>query len=340
MTITGSPRGELFLYRAPIQRKWRLQPNYSFDLLKKKDNFAIIILSKDMTYHLYRFFLVFIGCLPFRMIYYLSDVLYFLLYKVIGYRKDVVRKNLTESFPEKSEKEILKIEKDFYHSFSDIILETCKMGSMSTECMVNHMGYSNIDELDDVLRSGRSIALFLGHCANWEWVSSMPIHLNKKTVCAQIYHKLSNRELDKIMLKSRAKQGAVNVEMRQTARFINKMVTEDKTCIVGFIADQSPRKKDAKYYLKFLNHEVPVITGPEKIAKHYDFEAWFVQPRRLRRGEYEATFIRMHDNPASLPDFELTDIYYKMLEETIRLHPELYLWTHKRFRYAKNTSNS
>ncbi len=287
-----------------------------------------------MTYHLLRIFLRLISLIPFSVLYALSGGLYFLAYPVARYRSKVVRKNLSECFPEKSPEEIIAIEKGFYWHFADNIIETCKMGHMSTMEMRRRMHFVNVEAVNDVLRSGKSISLFLGHYGNWEWVSSMPLCLEKSAVPAQIYHKLSNEDFDRIMLENRAHFGAVNVEMRKTARFINELAAEDKVRIIGFIADQSPRARDCHYYLPFLNHNTPVLTGTEKITKHYGHDAWFVKVTQVKRGYYEAEFVHMHENPGSLPDFELTDIYYRMLEKEIRLQPELYLWSHKRFRDA------
>lgn len=287
-----------------------------------------------MTYHLLRIFLRLISLIPFSVLYALSGGLYFLAYHVVKYRRKIVRRNLTESFPEKPIEEIVAIEKKFYRHFVENIIETCKMGHMSATEMSRRMHFVNVEAVNNVLRSGRSISLFLGHYGNWEWVSSMPLCLDKEAVPAQIYHKLSNADFDRIMLENRAHFGAVNIEMRKTARFINEMNAEHKVSITGFIADQSPRKKDCHYFLPFLNHMTPVMTGTEKITKHYRHDAWFVKVTKLKRGYYEAEFVHMHNDPDSLPDFELTDIYYRMLEENIRRQPELYLWTHKRFRYA------
>lgn len=288
-----------------------------------------------MTYHLLSFFIRLLSCLPFGVLYILSDFLYYVVYYVIRYRRKVVRKNLTESFPEKSEQEILCIEKEFYHSFVDIILESCKLASISKDEMKRRMTFKNVDYVNTVLRNGKSIALYLGHYANWEWCSSIPLHLDKNVIGAQIYHKLSNKNMDRLMLDIRERMGAVCVDMHKTARYVTEISAEKKISIIGFIADQSPRKKDSRYFLHFLNHNTPVLTGTEKIVKHYGLEAFFLSVKRVKRGYYEAEFIQLHDNPKSLPDFKLTDIYYQMLEKCIIENPELYLWTHKRFRHAE-----
>lgn len=287
-----------------------------------------------MAYHLLRIFLKIMSHIPFSVLYILSGGVYFLMYHVARYRRKVVRKNLTECFPEKNGTEISAIEKAFYRYFADNIMETCKMGGMTEKEMSRRMKFINIEDVNRLLRQGKSIALFLGHYANWEWVSSMPIGLHKGAVAAQIYHKLSNEDVDRIMLENRSHFGAVNVEMRKTARFINELASRNQPAIIGFIADQSPRARDSHYFIPFLNHMTPVMTGTEKIARHYGYDAWFVRVTRVGRGYYEAEFVQMNKNHESLPQFGLTNIYYSLLEEEIRRRPELYLWTHKRFRYA------
>jgi KDO2-lipid IV(A) lauroyltransferase len=256
------------------------------------------------------------------------------LYYVIRYRRTIVRKNLTESFPEKSGQEILQIEKKFYRYFTDQVLESCKMSTISPEEVSQRMKFTNVEAADAVLKSGKSIALYIGHYGNWEWVSSIPLWLGKEVRAVQIYHRLRNESMDRLMLHIRERMGAVSVEMRKTARYITEMVNSGQVSIVGFIADQSPRKKEVRHFLPFLHHKTPVLTGTEKIIKHYDFEAWFLNMKRIKRGYYEAELIRIHENPEELPDFELTAMYYQMLEQMIQNRPELYLWTHKRFKHA------
>ena len=288
-----------------------------------------------MTYHLLSFFLRLFSYVPFCLLYIISDGLYFLVYYIFRYRRRSVRKNLTESFPDKSEHDIKEIEKKFYSFFTDNMLESLKMFTISRKEMIQRVKFMNVEEVNALMRSGKSVSLFLGHYSNWEWMSSIPLHIDKNVIGAQIYHKLSNKNMDRLMLYIRERMGAVCVEMRKTARYVNELATENKVCIIGFIADQSPRKKDSRHFLHFLNHNTPVLTGTEKITKHYDFGAFFLDVKRVKRGYYEARFVKMHDNPKSLPDFELTAIYYQMLEKCIRTQPELYLWSHNRFRNAE-----
>lgn len=288
-----------------------------------------------MTYRLLKCMMLILSCLPFRIMYMLSDVLYYVMYYVVRYRRDVVRNNLITSFPEKSKREIVDIEQGFYRFFSDLILESGKLSSISPEEMGRRMVFSNVEEVNSVMREGKSVALYLGHYGNWEWCSSMPLCLEKGIVGAQVYHPMRNKDADMLIKHNRERMGAVCVEMRKTARYVNELSAQGLVSLIGFIADQSPSQVDSRYMLPFLNHNVPVLTGTEKLAKRYGFEAWFLDVSRVRRGYYEAKFVKMHDDIRSLPNYELTTIYFTMLEQVIRRAPELYLWSHKRFKHAR-----
>ena len=287
-----------------------------------------------MMYHLLSFLLKLISYIPFRALYVLSDGLYYILYYIIRYRRKIVRKNLTESFPTLKGKEILQVEKKFYRYFTDQVLESCKMATISPEEMKKHMKFTNIEAANAVFKEGKTIALYMGHYGNWEWISSIPLWVAEGVTSVQIYHKLRNDNTNRLILNMRERLGAISVEMRKTARYITEISNTNQVSVIGFIADQSPKKKEVRYFLPFLHHRTPILVGTEKIVKHYGFEAWFLDMKRVKRGYYEAELIRMHEEPASLPDFELTEIYFRMLEKVIQERPELYLWTHNRFKHA------
>lgn len=288
-----------------------------------------------MYYFIY-FIIKTLSYIPFWMLYAISDIMYYPLYYVIRYRREIVRKNLTESFPEKSLSEIITIEKKFYRFFMDMLLESSKIASISPDEMKKRMKFVNIDKTNKLLDEGKSLAFFMGHFCNWEWMTSVGLWIKDDVVCAQVYHKLINETFDKIIKQMRERMGNICVEMRQTARFVANMKAENKACMVALIADQSPKRRQIKHYVKFLNHTVPVLVGPEKITNHFGYIPIFVNVKRVKRGYYECEFSLLHDNPASLPDYKLTDLYFERLEDEIRRQPECYLWTHNRFKYAKD----
>ena len=288
-----------------------------------------------MIYHLLRLFLKLLSYIPFGVLYFLADGISCLLYDVVRYRRKIVRRNLTESFPEKRLPEIKQIEKKFYRFFIDMTLESCKLASISPEELQQRMRFTNAEAVNEKLRQSKSVSVYIGHYGNWEWVSSMPLWLEKNMTGLQIYHKLRNKNMERLMMHIRERMGGICVEMYKTARRITELVNRHEICVIGFIADQSPKKREVHHFLPFLHHKTPVLIGTEKIIKHYGFEAFYLDVKREKRGYYEATFIPLHENPQSLPDFELTTLYFRHLEQTILRQPELYLWTHNRFKHAE-----
>lgn len=303
-------------------------------------NGVIAFLSSGMVgYYALLSVVKILSYMPFRMLYVLSDILFYPFYFIIRYRRKIVRKNLTESFPNKNPDEIIKIEKRFYHFFIDTALESCKLISITPEEIKKRMKFTNIQMVNEMLIDGKSISVFLGHYGNWEWISTIGLWLYKDAVAVQIYHQLSNKSMDRIMKRLRGRMGDIGVDMNKTARFIAETTTDKKPYIIGFIADQSPKRRDAKHFLQFLNHQVPVLTGTEKVTKHFGYSALFISMKRVKRGYYECEFTSLCDNPESLPDFELTNLYFRRLEHEIEQHPEFYLWSHNRFKYAINSNN-
>lgn len=278
-----------------------------------------------------------VSLLPFPVIYALSDFLFYIVYYVGRYRRKVARQNLVSSFPEKDLAEIKRIERQFYRFFVDMALESTKLMTISKEDMKRRMVFVNPEAITQFTDKGQSVSAYLGHFGNWEWVSSAALWVPEDIDMAQIYHKLSSKAMDAVMLEMRERMGQKCVEMRDTVRYMAH--DSGRPRVIGFIADQSPRRKQAKYFIPFLNHEVPVLTGTEKATKHYGYQALFIAVRRVKRGYYQAEFVKLADDPASLPDFRLTDLYFARLEQEIRERPELYLWTHKRFKFAKTHDN-
>ena len=288
----------------------------------------------DLGYRILKAFWIAASLIPLPVMYLLSDVLFWPFY-LAGYRRATVRRNIAGSFPDVGTKEARRLERKFYRFFLDTIFETCKYASITKKNIRRRMVFENVEEVDELLRQGRSVSLYLGHYGNWEWVSSLPLHLTADAVAGQIYHKLNSRRADRLLLESRSRMGAVCVEMKHTLRWINGLHADGVTTITGYIADQSPRKRSDMHYLDFLNRCVPVLTGAEKITRRYGMEAYYLDVERTARGYYRGKFVRMTDEVGTLPEDELTAIYYALLEATIRRRPEFFLWSHNRFRYAK-----
>ena len=273
--------------------------------------------------------------LPMRVHYVISDLMFWLLYKLVGYRRNVVWNNLKESFPEKSEEELRKIERGFYHFFCDYLVETVKLMTISREEMKRRVVFKHAELVDEIMGSGQSIALYLGHYCNWEWVSSIPLWVNPNAWCGQVYHPLENKDFDKLFLKIRERMGANCIAMQDTLREVVKHKRENQPIIIGYISDQVPYWTNIHHWVNFLHHDTPVLTGTERIVHRMGHAVLYLDIQRVRRGYYEAEFKLVTRDSQKMKDFELTDIYFEMLEKSIRRSPEFWLWSHNRWKRTR-----
>ena len=212
-----------------------------------------------------------LSLLPLRALYVISDVLCLLISRVVKYRHRVIWNNLKVSFPEKSEDELRRIERGFYHYFCDYVVETIKLLSISEEELRQRMTFTGTEELNRVLSSGQSCGVYLGHLGCWEWITSLPFWVPEGVQCAQIYHPLENTAFDKLFLRLRERMGAKSIAMNDTLREVVRLRREGKVACIGFISDQKPHWVNIHHWVDFLHHDTPVLTGTERIIRSSGF---------------------------------------------------------------------
>lgn len=288
--------------------------------------------EKALYYFLFGIVFVF-SILPFPVLYALSDVLYLLIYRVVGYRKKLVRKNMRDSFPEKSAEELSVIEKKFYHFFCDYILETIKLATISQDEMKRRVKFNGVEHINDCIDKGHNVALYIGHYCNWEWVTSIGLHVPDNIFGGQVYHILNNKALNALLLYIRSRMGTESISMQVILRRIIEVQRTHKPQVIGFISDQVPLYPATRYWTDFLNHkDTIVITGTEVIAKKFDFSCIYFDISRPRRGYYDVDIIPMVENSKDVPDWDITEQYFRLFEKTIQRAPEYWLWTHNRWK--------
>lgn len=275
--------------------------------------------------------------LPMRILFVFSDLVYYLLYYVLGYRKKVVRSNLTLAFPEKDAAALREIEKRSYKHFVDVFFEMIKSFTISEKEISKHLSITNPELLDPYYEKGQSVIFTSGHYANWEWVSFI-VEKSLNYHMSVVYKKLKNKYFDNLMKKTRNKFGVRFVEKRN---FYPEILNNKKEGIVqayGFLSDQSPKLKTTKFWDTFLNVEVPVEIGPETIARKMNYPVFYFQTEQVKRGVYQSTFLLLEEEPKKAEPHAITRSYLKALEDQIRKKPEFYFWTHKRFKHMGKKS--
>jgi KDO2-lipid IV(A) lauroyltransferase len=280
--------------------------------------------------------------MPFWVLYSLADICFVILYYIVGYRKKVVRRNLAESFPEKSEAERRIIERKFFRHFADYVVETIKLLHVSDEAMKRRMTFSNVDVIDDAVKNGQSVVCYFAHIGNWEWAPSITLCSrfipDRDAAFCQIYRPLRNQWFDAFMLRLRSRFGSQSLPKRRAFLDLLRYRKAGMPTITGFMSDQKPSHGDALHILNFLNHPTAMITGTETVCKRLDAVPVYWHMTKPSRGHYHIEVVDMRNAAQTDSAYPLTDLYAQLLEKNIRQQPELWLWSHKRWKIAVDFS--
>jgi len=283
---------------------------------------------RTIVYYLALPVLYVVSWLPFWLLYCLSNVLYLIVFKLLGYRKQVVLNNLKNAFPDKSADEIAKLCRGFYRHFCDLSLETIKLLSISRASLLSRMSCDNLALLEKYQQEQQSVILVLGHIGNWE-MGGAYLSLQNIPKLYAIYHLLANPGFDQLMIKMRTRFGAGVYPMKRALRGMLK--NKHETTATAFIADQRPGRKNA-HWMTFLNQHTAVFKGTEIIAAKLDYPVIYVSVQRQRRGYYKLSCELLAEHPQQLTENELTELHTRRLEQDIIQQPETWLWTHRRWK--------
>lgn len=281
-----------------------------------------------------------LSLLPFCILYVLSDLAYYIMYYVVRYRRDIVRHNLTTSFPDKSEAEIVRIERKFYHWLCDYFVETIKLLSISDKELRRRFNIIGADKVEECFKAEQDCAALLGHYCNWEWLSCTGIAFPEGRKMGLVYKPLRSKQFDNLFRRIRSSQpSSIVVPKNDILRELVKLRRDNIRSLFGYIADQGPRYNNIHLWLPFLNHDTGVFTGSERIMRKMKNAVFYVEMARPRRGYYTATFRLITHNAANVAENELTTKFFQMLEQTIQHEPAYYLWTHNRWKRTHEEYN-
>ena len=270
--------------------------------------------------------------LPLPLLYLLSDLLNPLIHYIIGYRKKVVRTNLANAFPEKSEVERKKIERKFYRHFCDLFVEVIKLIHISPKQIQKRVKVKNNKRFEELIKAKPHGLVVAGHYNNWEWGAVMPFYFSYLIV--GIYKPMHDMVIDKLLNKTRKRFGSEAVPMHQTYRTMLKYQKENISELTFFVSDQAPIRTEAEYFTRFLNQETSIYLGIEKLARKFGYPVYFLKMTKTRRGHYVLEITDCCPDPLHEEPYAITEKHVKMLEEIIREKPEYWLWSHRRWKYG------
>ena len=271
-----------------------------------------------------------LSLLPFWVMYAISSLLYYLIFYVIRYRKNVVLENLRNSFPEKSPSELSQLAKEFYRFFPDLVVEAIKMRTMSAKQVIKRIELLNPEEVYRHFEAGKGVIGVTAHYGNWE-LGIYRLSLMTEHPRLVIYKPLNNKAFNEVYNDLRCRFGATMVPMKQILRHVVRL--RNTPHISMFVADQTPTYQDSDYFMDFLHQETLVYTGTERIARLSKNPIVYCHiGRKKKRGHYFCKFTTLVEDPDSFAEHEITHLHNRFTEQMIREQPAYWLWTHRRWK--------
>jgi KDO2-lipid IV(A) lauroyltransferase len=269
---------------------------------------------------------------PYWILYGISDFFFVVLYYIIGYRKKVVTDNIEKSFPEKTPSEILAIRRKFYRHFCDLVIESLKNFSITKKQATERMAVVNADLVDRWVDERGGVILCSGHYGNWELWAAAAMYFHRSPILG-IYKRLSNTFFDAKMRETRGKSGLQLVSTRETGNYLRTHTNDPKA--IAFAFDQSPANPEKCVWIQFMKRETAAYFGAEKYGKEFNYPLIFGSIDKIRRGHYQVTYYMVCENPKEQQHGVITQMLYVELEKHVRLNPEIYLWSHRRWKHRK-----
>ncbi|GAA0532842.1 lysophospholipid acyltransferase family protein [Chitinophaga japonensis] len=271
-----------------------------------------------------------VSLLPLWILYRLSDVLYLLVYYIARYRRAVVQANLRQAFPGKTPAEITLLERKYYRNLTDMMVETIKLLTMSRRQLQRRF-ICDLTVLHELYRQGKSCQLHLGHNFNWEWANLFCIQ-GVRYPFLVVYMPLTNKAVDRLFRHFREKSGSKLIPANDIRNSMAPWLS--KQYLIALVADQNPSDPRRCYWFPFLNKMTAFYKGPEMTARRHNIPVVFVDIRKVKRGYYKAELQLQFESPLQEPEGKITEAFAQFLEKNIREQPEVWVWSHKRWKHA------
>ena len=271
-----------------------------------------------------------ISLLPFFILYGIADFFFVIIYFIAGYRKEVVMDNLRNAFPEKTEKELKLIARRFYRNFMDNWIESIKLLSISKRSL-NKRVSGNFEVFHQLYKENKPVQVNLAHFFNWE-IMTLYTGINQPYTFLTVYLPQNSQTMNRLLLYMRGRWGNPQLPVTEMAKAI--MPWRKKLYLLALGADQSPPHPDQSYWLYFMHRPTGFLKGSEKFARVQNVPVVMMTTTRPKRGYYHFDYFLLAEEPKSLPDGELIRRYVRHVEDNIRLQPEIYLWSHRRWKHS------
>lgn len=283
-------------------------------------------LSKILNYFLF-YLLLLVSLLPMPLLYGLSAIMFFVLYYLLRYRRQVVRKNLLTCFPD--HKGLKRIEKQFYIFLSEMFFETIKCLTIRKKNLQKRIVCDDTGIMEHFARNNQSVVFLSAHYGNWEMLI-YAMNFLFPHLAVGVGKPLSNQVMNILINNKRSRFGMKIIN----ANNIKEEFEKDKKRLTAslFLADQYPGGANKGFRSMFLNTETFFMYGAEKYAVKYNFPVVYAEMQKVRRGHYRLHIKTITLNPATEEYGYIMNSYVNCLQQTILKAPQNWLWSHKRWK--------
>ena len=286
-------------------------------------------ISLELLWWLFRFISITPRC--FR--YYILKPFLALFLILSHYRHKVIAENLSKSFPEKSKQEIKRLVRRYYIYLAEVAVDIISLVGASENRKDKAVNWVNAKEITERLNGKDWIAVG-AHYGCWEY---LPLWSRKqmRNRFMSVYHPMSNVIFDHFFQRLRRYSDNIAiVPMKGTIAYYLRNRNKGKGIILGLLSDQSPNLRADTHWFRFLNQDTAFIDGAESIAMKYNIPILFANTKRVAPGRYEVVLEEIYDGKENVVQHEITQRYANRLEKMIRENPEIWMWSHKRWKHT------
>ncbi|MDR1182897.1 MAG: lysophospholipid acyltransferase family protein [Bacteroidales bacterium] len=277
-------------------------------------------------------FLYPLSLLPLALLYGIGRFIRFFVYTVFRYRIEVVRQNLSNSFPNMPEKELKMIEREYYRHLINIFVEGVKLLTLSKKSLMKRYHCINPDLVNAYYRQGKSVILMSSHYNNWEWMV-LSLSMQFKFHGIGVGKPNTNKVFEKIINKARTRYGTEVVFADTVRDTVDNYDKQQKMCAYMLLCDQSPGNVKKSYIAMFMNQPSFMIYGAEYFARKYNYPVLYYVVNQKKRGYYEIEITKITDTPQDTPYGSIIEDYIKYVQRDITKQPQFWLWSHKRWKH-------
>ena len=225
-----------------------------------------------------------------------------------------------------------RIERRFYRHLAEVFIDTIDLTSISRRQLRRRMMIKD-EAVHRKEVEGKDWIAGMSHYGSWEYFIAYALGDGEGRETIGVYKTLHNRVMDMLYRSIRSRMGLEPVPMSVILRHVVRDRQQGIRMGIGLIADQAPPWFHRDYWYDFLGQPTSFYDGLENMALRFGMPVYFVHIDKIRRAHYTARFELIYDGQERVAPHEITKRYAAKLEAMIRQRPELWLWSHRRWKH-------